>query len=185
MPDRLSGNAPDGHTLDMDRAALRERQAPLKERYRADPSAARVPLVATADFADPGITCTVDGWAGPVRAGLHSATGGDGADACSGDMMLQALLACSGVTLRSVATAMGLTIRSAHLRADATFDARGTLGLDREVPVGVQDVVITADLDTDADDSALERLAASTERYCVVAQSLRGEVRFVVRRTIM
>jgi uncharacterized OsmC-like protein len=166
----------------MDASQLRETQAPRKERYQADPSAARTPLLARGDFRDAGITCTVDGWAGPVRAGLHAATGGDGTDACSGDMLLEALLACAGVTLRSVATMMGLTLRSATLRADGVFDARGTLGMDREVPVGVQDVVVTADVDSDADDVALRRLARSTERYCVVGQSLRADVRFVVQR---
>jgi uncharacterized OsmC-like protein len=97
-------------------------------------------------------------------------------------MLLDALLGCAGVTLRSVATAMGLPLRSAALRADGVFDARGTLGIDREVPVGVQDVVVTAEVDTDADDAALERLARMTERYCVVGQSLRQPARFVVTR---
>jgi uncharacterized OsmC-like protein len=98
-------------------------------------------------------------------------------------MLLEAVLACAGVTLRSVATAMGLSLRSASLRAEGTFDARGTLGLDRDVPVGVQDVTVTIEVDTDADDATLERLARSTERYCVVGQSLRETARVVVRRT--
>lgn len=156
----------------MDAAELRALQAPLKERYRADSAASVVPVSAHAEFIEPGITATVDGWAGPVRAGLHPATGGDGADACSADLLLQALLGCVGVTLRSVATAMGLEIRSAHLAAQSTFDARGTLGIDRSVPVGMGPVAVTATLDTDADDAALTRLAETTERYCVVAQSL-------------
>jgi uncharacterized OsmC-like protein len=166
----------------MDATALREMQAPLKAQYRADPPSARTPLHARGDYRDEGITCTVQGWAGTVRAGLHPATGGDGGDACSGDMLLQALLACAGVTLRSVATAMGLTLRGATLRVDGVFDARGTLGIDRDVPVGVQDVVVTAEVDTDADDAALERLAGLTERYCVVGQSLRQPAGFVVTR---
>jgi uncharacterized OsmC-like protein len=166
----------------MDVKDLRAAQAPLKERYREDPSAALTPLHATATFEGDGVTATVQGWAGPVRAGLHAATGGDGSDACSGDMLLDALLACAGVTLRSVATAMRLEIRSAALRADGAFDARGTLGMDREVPVGVRDVVVTAELETDADDAALERLAALTERYCVVGQSLATPPQMVVRR---
>jgi uncharacterized OsmC-like protein len=166
----------------MDVKDLRAAQAPLKERYREDPSAALTPLHATATFEGDGVTATVQGWAGPVRAGLHAATGGDGSDACSGDMLLDALLACAGVTLRSVATAMRLEIRSAALRADGAFDARGTLGLDREVPVGVRDVVVTAELETDADDAALELLAALTERYCVVGQSLATPPQMVVRR---
>jgi uncharacterized OsmC-like protein len=166
----------------MDSSELRETQAPLREKYRSVPSAARTQVQARADYRDPGVTCTVEGWRGPVRAGLHPATGGDGGDACSGDMLLEALLACAGVTLRSVATAMGLDVRSARLHADGVFDARGTLGVDRGVPVGVHDVVVTAEVDTDADDTALERLARSTERYCVVAQSLHEHTSFVVRR---
>jgi len=170
-------------SVPLDAAGLRALQAPLRDKYKADPEAARTPLHARADHSAPGVTTTVAGWAGPVRAGLHTATGGDGSDACSGDMLLEALLACAGVTLRSVATAMGLTIRSVDLRADAFFDARGTLGLDRTVPVGICEVVITADLDADIDDVALERLATSTERYCVVGQSLREPVRIVLRRS--
>src|SRR6476659_10491733 len=124
----------------MEATDLRAAQAPLKAQYRTDPDAARTPLHASGDFRDEGITCTVDGWAGPVRSGLHEATGGDGSDACSGDLLLEALVACAGVTMRSVATAMGLEIRSADLRADGAFDARGTLGLDGEAPVRVLDV---------------------------------------------
>lgn len=166
----------------MDITALRARQATLKDRYRDDASTARTPLSASADWRDQGVTTTVAGWAGPVRAGLHPAAGGDGQDACSGDMLLQALLACAGVTLRSVVAAMRLDIRAVQLRADGYVDVRGTLGVDRSVPVGLQDVVVTAALDTDADDAALARLAELTERYCVVAQSLRALPRFVVRR---
>ena len=166
----------------MDSASLRAVQAPLKDRYRTDPATASTPLSARGDFRDAGVTCTVDTWAGAVRAGLHPATGGDGADACSGDMLLEALLACAGVTLRTVATAMGLELRRVRLRADGAFDARGTLGLDRGVPVGVREVTVVAEVDADADDAALQRLAASTERYCVVGQSLRDPARFVVRR---
>ncbi len=166
----------------MDISTLRARQAPLKERYRADASAAHTPVTASADWRDTGITTTVEGWAGPVRAGLHPATGGDGQDACSGDMLLQALLGCAGVTLRSVATAMRLELGDVRLRAEGFFDARGTLGLDRSVPVGLQAVVVTAEVDTDADDEALARLAQLTERYCVVAQTLREAPRFVVSR---
>jgi uncharacterized OsmC-like protein len=166
----------------MDATTLRDLQTPLKDKYRSDSATARTPLHAAADYRDQGVTTTVEGWAGPVRAGLHSATGGDGTDACSGDMLLEALLACAGVTLRSVATAMRLTVRSATLRAEGMFDARGTLGVDRDVPVGVQDVVVVAEIDSDADDAALERLATATERYCVVGQSLRESPRFVIQR---
>lgn len=157
----------------MDAQTLRDLQAPLKERYRQDPSSALTPLHASGAYPEGGITCTVDGWAGPVRAGLHSATGGDGADACSGDMLLQALVACAGVTMRSVATALGLDVQAATISAQASFDARGTLGVSREVPVGISPITVNVEVDTDADDSALERLASLTERYCVVGQSLR------------
>jgi uncharacterized OsmC-like protein len=166
----------------MDAAALRELQKPLKTKYRQDPEAASTPLAAGGGFTDGGITATVDTTAGPVRAGLHPATGGTGDDACSGDMLLQALVACAGVTLRSVATAIGVPLRGATFRAEGVFDARGTLGISTEAPVGVTDIVVTADLDTDADDAALDRLAELTERYCVVGQSLLEPPRFVVRR---
>jgi len=156
----------------MDRSTLREKQAPLKQRYRDEPASALTPLHASGSFDDADITCTVESWAGPVRAGLHPATGGDGADACSGDMLLQSLLACAGVTMRSVATALGIDIRGAKLHANGEFDARGTLGVSRDTPVGVHAIQLVAELDTDADDQALARLAELTERYCVVAQSL-------------
>ena len=166
----------------MDSTTLRALQAPLKERYRADPGTARTPVSASGSFADPGVTCTVTGFAGPVRAGLHPATGGDGRDACSGDMLLEALVACAGVTLRSVATAMDLDLGEVEVRADAIFDARGTLGLDRQVPVGIQDLVVTVEVTGDVADDRLERLARTTERCCVVGQSLREPARVVVRR---
>jgi uncharacterized OsmC-like protein len=166
----------------MDAAGLRAAQAPLKDRYRERPESALTPVAAAGSFVDPGVTATIKGFAGPVRAGLHRATGGDGSDACSGDMLLEAVLACAGVTLRSVATAMGLEVAGAELRAQGTFDARGTLGVDRAAPVGVTGIVVTVVLDTEADDQALERLARATERYCVVGQSLAQPPQFVVRR---
>jgi uncharacterized OsmC-like protein len=166
----------------MDPTTLRSLQAPLRDRYGADPGSARTPLSATGDFSDDGVTCTVSGWAGPVRAGLHPATGGDGSDACSGDLLLEAVLACAGVTLRSVATAMGLDLGDVRLRAEASFDARGTLGMDRAVPVGIQDLEVVAEVGGEVDEAALDRLARSTERYCVVGQSLREPPRIVVRR---
>jgi uncharacterized OsmC-like protein len=169
----------------MDGNTLRELQAPLKQHYRDEPSAAITPVGASATYDDTGLTCTVQTWAGPVRAGLHPATGGDGRDACSGDMLLQALLACAGVTMRSVATAMGIDIRSATLQAHGQFDARGTLGVSRDTPVGLHDITLSFGLDTDADDQALARLAALTERYCVVAQSLGEPPTLTIRRTEM
>jgi uncharacterized OsmC-like protein len=166
----------------MDASTLRAMQAPLKQRYKDDPGSAATPLRATGATDDPGVTFTVAGWAGPVRAGLHSATGGDGSDACSGDMLLEALLGCAGVTLRSVATAMGLGLRSARGEVTGSFDARGTLGLDRAVPVGVTDVRVVFDVDADADDAQLAKLAQLTERYCVVAKSLAVAPAIEVRR---
>ena len=168
----------------MDATALRELQAPLKQKYREDPESARAHLDATADFSDPGVTCTVQTWAGPARAGFHPSTGGDGSDACSGDMLLQALLACAGVTMRSVATAMGVEIRSAELRASSQMDARGTLGVSREAPVGLGEIEVVAELDTDADDATLTRLAELTERYCVVAQTLARPPHLTIRRAV-
>jgi uncharacterized OsmC-like protein len=166
----------------MDASALRELQAPLKQKYRDGPETARTPMSARADFSDEGITATVQTWNGPVRAGFHPATGGDGSDACSGDMLLQALLACAGVTLRSVATAMGVQIRAAELTASAEMDARGTLGVSREAPVGLHSIEVVAELDTDADDATLDKLAQLTERYCVVAQTLAQPPHLTVRR---
>jgi uncharacterized OsmC-like protein len=166
----------------MDATALRELQAPLKQRYREDPASARAPMQAEGAFTEPGITCTVQTWSGPVRAGLHPFTGGDGSDACSGDMLLQALVACAGVTMRSVATAMGMEVRAARLTARADMDARGTLGVDREARVGFGDIEVLAELDTDADDAALTKLGLLTERYCVVAQTLAAPVHLTVRR---
>jgi len=166
----------------MDAATLRELQAPLKQRYRDDPASSRTPLEASATFETEGITTSVHTWSGPVRAGLHPATGGDGGDACSGDMLLQALLACAGVTMRSVATAMGIDIVDAELHATGMFDARGTLGVSRDVPIGVQEISVIAELQTDADDATLAKLGELTERYCVVGQSLAQIPTIVVRR---
>jgi uncharacterized OsmC-like protein len=169
--------------MTLDAAELRALQAPLKQRYRDDPGTACAPMEARASWADPGITVTVETWSGTVRAGLHPFTGGDGSDACSGDMLLQALLGCAGVTLRSVATAMGVEVRGAELTARGQMDARGTLGVSRDVPVGLRDIEVFADLDTDADDATLATLASLTERYCVVAQTLAVTPHLTVRRT--
>lgn len=166
----------------MDSQTLRALQAPLKAAYRDHPTAALVEIQALGDFRDGGLTCTVDGWGGPVRAGLHPATGGDGSDACSGDLLFDALVACMGVTLRSVATALNVPIEAAVIRAEATFDVRGTLGVDRDVPVGMGPTIVTAELVTTADDETLDRLGRTAERYCVVGQSLREPVHLVVRR---
>jgi len=157
----------------MDRAALRALQAPVREKYQADPSTAWTPIRGEGDWSDVGITTSVQTWSEPVRAGLHPATGGDGSDACSGDMLMQALVGCAGVTMRSVATAMGLELGDVSVVAESHFDARGTLGVDRSVDVGIGPVTITATVDADLDDTTRQRLATSTERYCVVGQSLK------------
>ena len=166
----------------MDRDALRAAQAPLKDLYKTDPAAAWTPLTAGGDYRDDPVTCTVCTFVGPVRAGLHTATGGNGEDACSGDMLLQALVACAGVTLRSVATAMGLDLGVVEITAESHFDARGTLGLDRSIDVGVAPITVTATVEADLDDVTLSRLATSAERYCVVGQSLKHSPTIVVRR---
>lgn len=162
--------------------ALRERQQPIKAGYRDDPASAVVTSTATATVDQVGLTATVPTWAGDVTAGLHPAAGGDGTQACSGDIVLQALVACAGVTLSSVATALGVELRSATITAHGTWDARGTLGVDREAPVGLTSVELVFDLDTDADHGTVERLLELTERYCVVARTLQDPPPLTVRR---
>jgi uncharacterized OsmC-like protein len=166
----------------MDAAGLRALQSPIKQRYREDPESARTSLNASAAWSETGITCTVDGFAGPVRAGLHPATGGDGSDACSGEMLLEAIVGCLGVTLRSVATAMGVELSDVRLTARSSFDARGTLGVDRAAPVGVGPVEVEVSATTDASAETIERLLATTERYCVVGQSLAMSPRLSFQR---
>jgi uncharacterized OsmC-like protein len=156
----------------MDREALKAIQAPIKQQYRDDPDAAVVTLVADGALDDQHIACSVQTGQALVKAGLHPATGGDGLAACSGDMLLQALAACAGVTLRSVATARGLDVGgSIHVEGDLDF--RGTLGVDREAPVGFRDIRLRFDLETDASADDVAALVETTERYCVVLQTLR------------
>jgi uncharacterized OsmC-like protein len=157
----------------MDAGELRALQAPIKKNYREDPGRARVVSRAEGRLEGSDITCTVDGWAGPVVAGFHPATGGDGSKACSADLLLEALVACAGVTLRSVATAMGIQVHEARISAEGVWDARGTLGVSKDTPVGLTEVTLHFDLDTDADAATTERLVALTERYCVIYQTLR------------
>lgn len=166
----------------MDATELRARQKPLKDRYREDPAAALVPARAVATLDGETIGATVPGSTGPVRAGLHLATGGDGTEACSADILCQAVAACAGVTLRSVATAMGIELRDAEVLVEGHWDARGTLGLSREVPVGLTDVTITFEFDSDADEAAEAKLVQLAERYCVIAQTLRTPPIVTVRR---
>ncbi|MBM3224146.1 MAG: OsmC family protein [Candidatus Tectomicrobia bacterium] len=152
---------------------LRALQAPLKQRYREEPQAAMLTLSAQGNL-DEGISCSVETGRALVRAGLHPATGGDGLAACSGDMLLQALVACAGVTLRAVATAIGVAVHSGTVTAEGDLDFRGTLGVSREAPVGFADIRLRFDLATDATPEQLEQLLKLTERYCVVYQTLRS-----------
>ena len=149
---------------------LRAVQAPLKERYRNEPDAALVTLAAQATLGE-GVTCNVRTGAAIAAAGLHPATGGDGSALCSGDMLLEALAACAGVTMRSVATAMSIPIEGT-VTAEGDLDFRGTLGVDRQAPVGFSTIRLTFTVDTDADDDQLSKLIELTERYCVVLQTL-------------
>ena len=156
----------------MDGEQLRALQAPLKEKYRETPEAALVTLKARGRAGE-GITCKVETGKALVAAGLHPATGGDGLSACSGDMLLEALVACAGVTLQAVATAIGVKLRDAVVSAEGDLDFRGTLGVSKETPVGFQDIRLRFELDTDADEEQLKSLIRLTERYCVVYQTLR------------
>ena len=156
----------------MDAAALRAAQAPLKERYRSDPSSAMVTLRARGTLDCTAVACTVDASRLDAPAGLHAAAGGTGAERCSGDMLLEALVACAGVTLRAVATAMDIPLRAGTVEAEGDIDFRGTLGVARDVPVGFQAIRLSFKLDTDAPQERLEKLLQLTERYCVVSQSL-------------
>jgi uncharacterized OsmC-like protein len=155
----------------MDRAALRNLQQPLKDRYVDDPAAALVTLSATAELSD-GITCSVRTGQALATAGLHPASGGDGSALCSGDMLLEALAACAGVTLRAVATSIEIDITAGTVLAEGELDFRGTLAVDRDAPVGFRSIRVSFDLETDADDEALDTLLRLTERYCVVYQTL-------------
>ena len=157
----------------MESIELRELQAPLKERYRTQPAAALVTLRAQGRLGAEGLTCKVETGRAVVEAGLHPATGGDGLSACSGDMLLEALVACAGVTLRAVATALDIELRGGTVSAEGDLDFRGTLGVSREAPVGFRDIRLRFDLDTDAPADKVESLIKLTERYCVVYQTLR------------
>jgi uncharacterized OsmC-like protein len=150
---------------------LRAVQAPLKDRYRETPDAALITLKAKGRLGQ-GVTCKIETGKALVAAGLHPATGGNGLSACSGDMLLEALVACAGVTLNAVATALGIQLRDASLEAEGDLDFRGTLGVSKEVPVGFQDIRLNISVDTDASDDEVSKLIKLTERYCVVYQTL-------------
>ena len=156
----------------MDANALRALQAPLKERYKQDPTAALVTLKAQGSVDDAQVACKVETGKALAIAGLHPATGGTGAEICSGDMLLEALVACAGVTLRAVATSMRLDV-TGTVHAEGDLDFRGTLGVDKQAPVGFRDIRLTFDLTTDADADQLAGLVKLTERYCVVLQTIR------------
>ncbi len=157
----------------MNSEALRAVQAPIKDRYRSDPAAATITLHAEGRLDDPqGLSCSVRTGTALVKAGLHPATGGDGLLACSGDMLLQALVACAGVTLRAVATATDIAVRGGTVRAEGELDFRGTLGVDRDAPVGFKQIRLNFDLETDATPEQIATLKKLTERYCVVYQTL-------------
>ncbi|HWD57018.1 MAG TPA: OsmC family protein [Stellaceae bacterium] len=158
----------------MDATALRDMQAPLKDKYRADPGSAVVTLAAEGDLSAEGIACKVDTGRALVEAGLHPATGGSGLQACSGDMLLEALVACAGVTLKAVATAIDFKLRGGSVRAEGDLDFRGTLGIDRTAPVGFRDIRLHFTLDTDEPEDKQQNLLRLTERYCVVLQTLRN-----------
>jgi uncharacterized OsmC-like protein len=162
---------------------LRSLQTPLKERYREDPQAALITLRAQGRIGE-GISCTVETGRALVQAGLHPATGGTGLMACSGDMLLEALAACAGVTLNAVATAIGVEIREGVVRTEGDLDFRGTLGVSKEAPVGFQRIRLHFDLDTDASDEQLATLMRLTERYCVVYQTLRQPPEVNVSRSV-
>jgi uncharacterized OsmC-like protein len=156
----------------MNSEELRALQAPLKDAYRSDPAAAVITLRATGKLGD-GVSCRVETGRALVEAGLHPATGGTGMQACSGDMLLEALAACAGVTLAAVATAIGVEVRGGEVTAEGEIDLRGTLGVARDAPVGFRAIRVHFELDTDASDEQLVTLHRLTERYCVVLQTVR------------
>jgi len=155
----------------VDRETLKATQTPLKERYAEEPEAAVVTLSASGSLGE-GVSCSVDTGRALAEAGLHPASGGDGTQLCSGDMLLEALVACAGVTLRAVATSLGIAVESGTVRAEGELDFRGTMAVDRDAPVGFRAIRLAFDLDADADEEQLATLLKLTERYCVVFQTL-------------
>ncbi|MFY9771470.1 MAG: OsmC family protein [Xanthobacteraceae bacterium] len=158
----------------MDSAALRALQAPIKERYKTDPKAGLITLKAKGALDDTNIACKVETGRALAVAGLHPATGGSGLELCSGDMLLEALVACAGVTLKAVATALDIALRSGTVSAEGDLDFRGTLGVAKDAPVGFAQIRLRFDLDTDAETNKLDQLLKLTERYCVVYQTIRS-----------
>jgi len=171
-----------GYDFPMKTEELKELQAPLKAKYRDSPGAALITLKAQGQLGE-GITCSVQTGKALVAAGLHPATGGNGLSACSGDMLLEALVACAGVTLGAVSTAIGVVVRKGSVRVEGDLDFRGTLGVAKDAPVGFRSIRLRFDLDTDASEEQVATLLKLTERYCVVAQSLRQPPQFSVSRS--
>jgi uncharacterized OsmC-like protein len=168
----------------MDATALRTLQAPIKDRYRSDPDAAVITLKAQGTLDDGSIACKVETGRALAVAGLHPATGGSGAELCSGDMLLEALVACAGVTLKAVATALEIDVRKGVVKAEGDLDFRGTLGVDKTAPVGFRAIRLAFEVDTDAPQEKVDQLLKLTERYCVVFQTLnhKPELGVEVRR---
>ena len=158
----------------MDATALRAMQAPLKDRYKSDPKAAYITLHAKGTLDDANIACKVETGRALAVAGLHPATGGSGMELCSGDMLLEALVACAGVTLKAVATALDIPLKSGRVSAEGDLDFRGTLGVDKTAPVGFAQIRLRFDVDTDAPQEKLDQLLKLTERYCVVYQTIKS-----------
>ena len=156
----------------MDANALRAMQAPYKDKYKSDPNAAVITLKAHGTLDESKIACKVETGRALAVAGLHPATGGSGAELCSGDMLLEALVACAGVTLKAVATALDIPLKSGTVKAEGDLDFRGTLGVDKEAPVGFREIRLTFDIDTDAPQDKIDSLIKLTERYCVIFQTL-------------
>ena len=158
----------------MDAAALRAMQAPIKDKYKTQPDAALITLKAKGSLDDTNIACKVETGRALAVAGLHPATGGSGMELCSGDMLLEALVACAGVTLKAVATALDIPLKSGKVSAEGDLDFRGTLGVAKDAPVGFRDIRLTFDVETDAPQDKLDQLLKLTERYCVVYQTIRS-----------
>ena len=158
----------------MDAAELRAMQAPIKERYKADPAAAVITLKAKGSIDNEGIACKVETGRALAVAGLHPATGGSGLELCSGDMLLEALVACAGVTIKAVATALAIPLKSGTVSAEGDLDFRGTLGVAKDAPVGFAQIRLTFDVATDAPQEKLDQLLKLTERYCVVYQTIKS-----------
>ncbi len=166
----------------MDAASLRALQAAIKQQYRDHPADARIPARAECRLDRDDIACVIPTPHGDITAGLHKAAGGTGALACSADMLLEALVACAGTTARAVATAMGIALRGGRIVAEGVWDVRGTLGIDRATPIGLTEITLRFELDTDAEPDKLDRLIATTERYCVILQTLKSPPRVTVAR---